>query len=138
MLVGPDIRRLMACKEFDAILSEVELKTWKALKNVAANFLGKNRRDDYHAMVQEMLDGFRALNVNMSLKVHFMNSHLDAFAQQLPTESDEQGERFHQVCKPFEQNYKGKSLLSLLSDLCWSLADGETQMATKRKRTNSE
>lgn len=134
VFVGPDIRRLMNSNAFEATLSEVELKTWRALKNVTTNFLGKHRSGDYEAMVQEMLDGFDALNVNMSLKIHFMNSHLDIFARQLPTESDEQGERFHQVCKPLEVNYKGKSMLSLVSDLCWTLTDDGIQMKRKRKR----
>lgn len=134
MLVGPDIRRLMKSDEFEATLTEVELKTWRALKNVTIHLLGKNRSSDYEPMVQEMLDGFNALKVNMSLKIHFLNSHLDILERQLPTESDEQGERFHQVCKPFEVNYKGKQILSLMSDLCWSLTDDGTQMKRKRKR----
>lgn len=133
VLVGPDIRRLIASAEFESTLSEVELKAWRALKNVTANFLGKRRSDNYESMVQEMLDGFQAININMSPKIHFMNSHLDAFARQLPTESDEHGERFHQVCKPFEYNYKGKSLVSLIADLCWQLASDEVPDAKKKK-----
>jgi hypothetical protein len=34
--------------------------------------------------------------MSLSLKVHFLHSHLDFFPQNLGAVSDEQGERFHQ------------------------------------------
>jgi hypothetical protein len=39
----------------------------------------------------------------------------------LPSESDEHGERFHQVSAQLEHWYSGKKLNSLLADLCWNL-----------------
>ena len=55
----------------------------------------------------------------MTLKLHFLHHHLDVFLQQLPTESDEQGERFHQVTMPMEKRYKGKQLDAMLAEVCW-------------------
>lgn len=142
VLVGPDIRRLMASENFELVLDESELIAWKGLKKVTTEFLGKKRSTNYEISVQEMLDAFKVINIHMSTKIHFMNSHLDVFARQLPTESDEQGERFHQVCKPFESNYRGKDILALVTDLCWQLADSEAQTSTgetpsKRKPSQS-
>ena len=54
----------------------------------------------------------------MSLKIHFPNYHQDYFDRQLPLESDEHGERFHQVSAQLEHWYSGKRLNSLLADLC--------------------
>lgn len=122
VLVGPDIRRLVANPDFPLLLDEHELTAFKALKKVISGFLGKNRDENYAILVQNMLDAFQTINVHMSSKIHYMHCHLDAFARQLPTESDEQGERFHQTCKPFEANYKGKDVLALITDLCWQLA----------------
>lgn len=121
VLVGPDIRRLVACPDFHLVLDEQELTAFEALKKVICGFLGKKRDENYVVLVQNMLDAFQTINVHMSSKIHFMHSHLDVFARQLPTESDEQGERFHQTCKPFETNYNGKDVLALISDLCWQL-----------------
>lgn len=132
VLVGPDIRRLVASAEFDLVLDEDELTAWEALKKVISGFLGKNRDENYAVLVQNMLDAFQTINVHMSSKIHYMHCHLDVFARQLPTESDEQGERFHQTCKPFELNYKGKDILALVSDLCWQLAADEKPERTRR------
>lgn len=123
VLVGPDIRRLINAADFTDVLTEDEATAWDAVKSVIHGFLGTHRNDDYEVLVQNMLDAFNVIHVNMSPKIHYLKSHLHFFARQLPTESDEHGERFHQVCKPFEKNYKGKSLLSLVTDLCWNLID---------------
>lgn len=125
VLVGPDIRRLVASAEFELILDVDDLTAWNALKKVISGFLGKNRDENYAVLVHNMLDAFGTIDIHMSSKIHYMHCHLDVFARQLPTESDEQGERFHQTCKPFESNYKGKDALALVSDLCWQLAADE-------------
>lgn len=94
--------------------------------------------DKCNELVQQMLNAFKAIGTHMSLKIHFMNSHMDVFQRQMPTESDEQGERFHQVCKPFETNYKGKQIHALIADLCWSLTDDGVGMKRGRKRRLTE
>ena len=50
-----------------------------------------------------------------------MHAHLDYFERQLSTESDQQGERFHQVTMPMESRYKGKKIDSMIADICWWL-----------------
>ena len=57
----------------------------------------------------------------MSVKVHFLKNHLDYFPANLGELSEEQGERFHQEIKYFEQRYMGKHSKSVLADYCWSL-----------------
>jgi len=49
-----------------------------------------------------MLDAFEKIGVHMSLKIHFLHHHLEYFDRQLPTESNEHGEKFHQTVLPFE------------------------------------
>lgn len=41
------------------------------------------------------------MGVNMSLKIHFLLSHLNFFPENLGSMSDEQGERFHQDLRVF-------------------------------------
>lgn len=52
--------------------------------------------------VKKMLYWFQKIKVRMSLKIHLLHAHLDKLKNQRPTESEEQGERYHQVALPFE------------------------------------
>ena len=52
---------------------------WVSFKNVTQNFLGRKRATNYEGLVQEMINAYRDLGCNMSLKVHFLNSHLNFF-----------------------------------------------------------
>lgn len=88
--------------EFGAVLGGHEITAWDAIKNVIDSFLGKHRSPHYRRYVNVMLFAFNKIGVHMSLKIHFMHHHLDYFEKQLSSESDEQGERYHQVSYPFE------------------------------------
>lgn len=96
-----------------------DLVAWETLKAVIARVLGKNRDNDFKVLVKKMLQSFQVIGVSMTLKLHFLNNHLEEFANQLPTESDEQGERFHQIIMPMEKRFKGKKLDAMLAEVCW-------------------
>ena len=57
----------------------------------------------------------------MSVKVHFLHSHLSYFPEILGAFSEEQGERFHQDIKVMEKRYQGKWNVSMIADYCWNL-----------------
>jgi len=57
----------------------------------------------------------------MSLKIHFLESHLDFFPENLGEVSDEHGERFNQDIMAIEKRYQGKGTSSMLADYCWTL-----------------
>jgi hypothetical protein len=71
----------------------------------------------------------------MSLKVHFLGSHLDFFPENLCAVSDEHGERFHQDIYNMEKRYQGKWSLSMLLDYCWILKRDVPQATYSRKST---
>jgi hypothetical protein len=79
VFVGPDIRKLMFDEDFLLTMTEVEIKAWIAFKSVAAKFLGNNKDPDYVTIVAYMLEEFKFLGCLMSLKIHFLNSHLVFF-----------------------------------------------------------
>lgn len=112
----------MKDQRFDACLNEKELETWDAIKDVTLALFGNIRDMNYKILVERMLDYFNELGVHMSLKIHLLHHHIDFFDKQLPTESDEQGERFHQTIMEFEDRFKGKRLHSMLADFCWTIA----------------
>ena len=52
----------------------------------------------------------------MSLKIHFLHSHLDFFPGTLGLVSDERGEGFQQDIVTIEKRYQGKWSTSSLAD----------------------
>jgi len=56
----------------------------------------------------------------MSLKIHFLESHLDFSSGNFGEVSGEHGERFHQDIMTEEKRYQGKCVSSKLVDCCWT------------------
>jgi hypothetical protein len=77
VFVGPDIRKLIFNEDFLFMMTEVERKDWTALKSVVTKFLGNNKDHDYITTVTNMLEKFKVLECLTSLKIHFLNLHLD-------------------------------------------------------------
>ena len=102
-------------------MSEPEEWAWRAFVDVVHNFLGNKRADDYEEVVLRLLGSYQQLGCNMSIKIHFLFSHLDQFPDNLGDHSDEQGERFHQDLKVMEDRYKERWDSSMLADHCWSI-----------------
>ena len=57
----------------------------------------------------------------MSIKLHYLHSHLDKFSDNRRDVSEEQGERFHQDIKVMKDWYQGRWDSHMMSDYCWSL-----------------
>ncbi|GBL86007.1 hypothetical protein AVEN_89067-1 [Araneus ventricosus] len=75
VFVGPGIRKMMKDENFETEMETNERKAWKSFQ----------------------------LGCSMSLKVHFLDSHLDYFPETLGAVSEEQGERFHEDIKEMER-----------------------------------
>jgi len=69
----------------------------------------------------------------ISLKVHFLESHLNLFPEYLGEVSDEHGERFHQDNMATEKLYQGKWTSSMLADYCWTLKRDVPDAKYRRK-----
>ncbi|GBM68576.1 hypothetical protein AVEN_82448-1 [Araneus ventricosus] len=69
------------------------------------------------------------MGCSMSLKVHFLHSHLEFFPENLgkknlgpkPSVSDEHGERFCQDISNVGARYRGKWNPKMLADYYWTL-----------------
>ena len=57
----------------------------------------------------------------MSLKIHFLHSHLDFFPENFGAVSDEHGEHFHQAVSSMVKGYQEKWNCAMLADCCWTL-----------------
>jgi hypothetical protein len=69
----------------------------------------------------------------MSLKIHFLESHLDFFPENLGEVSDEHDERFNQDIMAMEKRYQGKWTSSMLAGYCWTLKRGVPDAKYRRK-----
>ncbi|GBP12773.1 hypothetical protein EVAR_72793_1 [Eumeta japonica] len=96
IFIGSQIRELIKDIVFKTKLNEVEERAWTAFVNVCYSFLGNKKDENYHHTIQELISAYKALKFNMPLKIHFLDSHLDFFPENLGAVSDEHGERFHQ------------------------------------------
>ncbi|UYV67101.1 hypothetical protein LAZ67_4003896 [Cordylochernes scorpioides] len=121
IFVGPQIRELQQDGNFQNSLNEVEAAAWNSFRNVCKNFLGSVKVENYRDIVNDLLPSYKALGCNMSLKIHFLHSHLDFFPDNLGAVSDEHGERFHQAISSMEKRYQGKWSPAMLADDCWAL-----------------
>ncbi|GBM57648.1 hypothetical protein AVEN_52267-1 [Araneus ventricosus] len=68
-----------------------------------------------------MLIAYEAQGCKMSLKVHFLHSHIDCFTENLGAYNEEQSDRFHQDVRNIEKRYQGRWVVSMLDDYCWIL-----------------
>jgi len=58
----------------------------------------------------------------MTLKIHFLHSHLDFFLENCGAVSDEHRDCFHQDFSSMEKRYQRKWNCAMLADYCWTLA----------------
>jgi hypothetical protein len=115
---GSQIRELMNDVNFDENVEVKERNAWLTLKSIIKNFLGNHRSPEYEHAVEELLQSYQALGARMSIKMHFLSSHLDYFPQNCGDYSEEQGERFHRDIRVMEERYQGRWDVNMLADCC--------------------
>ena len=133
IFVGPDIRKLMRDPSFVDKMETKEKAAWTSFKLVATGFLGNTKDPNCTTIITDMLDNFKKLGCNMSIKVHFLHSHLDYIHANLGDVSEEQGERFHQDIKDMGRRYQGRWNVNMIADYCWMLKRGDPERVHSRK-----
>jgi len=121
IFIGPQIRELIQDKQFNEDLNESERNAWLIFKRICKDFLGNHKAANYQDVVQDLLISYKAMGCNMILKIHFLESYLDFFPENLGEVSDEHGERFHPDIMAMEKQYQGKWISSMLAHCCWTL-----------------
>jgi hypothetical protein len=79
IFISPQIKQLFKEKHFCIKLNSTERKAWKAFENICKNFLSNEKVKNYSEIVRELISSYSAIGCNMSLKLHFLHSHLDFF-----------------------------------------------------------
>ena len=106
IFIGPQIRELMQDKQVDEDPNETERNAWLSFKRICKDFLGNHKAANYQYIVQDLLTSYKNMESHMSLKIHFLESHLDFFPKNLGEDSDEHRERFHEDNMAMEKRYQ--------------------------------
>jgi len=83
VFIGPQIRDIIKDEFFDKVLQGNEKAAWDSFKFVVKGFLGNRSVQNYEELVNKLLQSYQKLGCNMSLKIHFLHSHLDFFWREL-------------------------------------------------------
>lgn len=65
--------------------------------------------------------GEECMGYNKSLKIYFLDSHLDFFSSTCGAVSGEHSEKFHQNISSMEKRYQGKWSSGMLADYSWTV-----------------
>jgi len=79
VFIGPQIRHLFKDQQFGAVLIDKEKVAWQSFEKFSNGFLGNFKAANFRELVQDLVDSYEQLECNMSLKMHFLFSHLDFF-----------------------------------------------------------
>ena len=136
IFVGPQIKKLMQDPEFSGKLLAPEKCAWHSFVAVVQGFLGNSKEENYHELVDNLLESYKEMGCRMSLKLHMMHSHLDFFKSNMGDYSEEHVEHFHQDDMEFEKRYQGQYNERMMGDYVWGLVQ-ETQTLYQRKSRKS-
>jgi hypothetical protein len=78
--------------------------------------------------VEDLITSYKKLGRNLSLKTHFLHSHLDSFWINCGAVSDKHGECFHQDISAMENMYKGKWSAAILAVYCWTMKSDASEI----------
>ena len=107
IFVRPRIREVLKDTDFEELLNLKEPKAWEAFKSVCSGFLGNTSVPDYQASIEKLLKYYEDRGCRMSLKIHFLHSHLNFFPPNL-------GDR-EQLSRQMEPRHDGRLLLDALA-----------------------
>ena len=114
--MGPQIKRMLASEKLEEQISDLERNAWQAFRMMVERFLGNHRRDDHAMVMSNLIESYEKLDCRMSLKLHFLHSHLDFFQDNLVNVSEEHGERFHEDIPVTEKHYQGRWNEAMMGD----------------------
>jgi hypothetical protein len=100
---GPTIHEIINGDLSEHVLMETEKYAWLTFEAACLNFLGNVKAENYKELVEDLLNAQQTVGCNLSLKIHFLRSHLHFFPPHLSTVSYEHGESFHQDISTMEK-----------------------------------
>lgn len=135
IFIGPDVRKMFNSEEFEQKMTSIERNAWKSFREVVDNFLGNKKSPQYKVIVGKLLECYKKLGCRMSLKLHFLHSHLSFFSENMGDISEEHGERFHQDIATMEKRYQGRWDCNMMGDYIWCIIREDSSSHKRKSRT---
>jgi len=110
----------MQDKQFDEDLNETERNAWLCFKRICKDFLRNHKATNYQDVKQDLLTSYKAMGCNTSLKIHFLESHLDFFSQKISAKSVTNTAKY--FTKTFWLWKSGAKASG--PQVCWQASDG--------------
>jgi len=88
---------------FSTYLDNPWKNAWRSFTAVFEDFLGCYEAPNYYDLSKQLLKSYEKLGCNMSVKVHFIHSHVNYFPENVEAMIEEQGESFHHHIKTIEK-----------------------------------
>ncbi|KAL4705674.1 hypothetical protein ACJJTC_011236 [Scirpophaga incertulas] len=80
-----------------------EIKNYDVIFPKKTNFLRNKTSENYIELVEDLLLKLKNMGCNISIKLHFLHSHLSRFPENLEDMSEEQEERMYQNLRVMEE-----------------------------------
>ena len=96
-------------------MTSVQRNAWNSFKLACERFIGNQKDHNFERIVKNLIQCYHEMGCKMSLKVHFLHSHLSFFPDNLGDVSDEHEEKFYQLIQSMERNP------ALLADYFWNI-----------------
>ena len=109
-------------------MTALERDAWQSFRNVVHGFLGRSKADNCKDLMETLLQTYCKLGSRMSLKMHYLHSHLDFFRPNLADVREEHGECFHQDIQMMEKRYQGRWDEAMMGDYVWTLIQDDKQI----------
>ena len=113
---------------FTARMRVAERAAWCSYVSVIREYLGNTKASNYRNFVDAMLRSFQALEARMSIKLHYLFSHLDYFPKNLGDVCEEQGWNL-----TMEERYQGRWDSCMMANYCWTLIRDCIEQSHSRK-----
>jgi len=107
IFVGPQVTKIFEDQDISTKFNSTDGRGWKAFENVCRNFTGNKTAESYSEIVQELISSHSPMGCNMSLKLQFLQSHLDFVPGS-----------FLQDISQTENSSSGKWSPNMLADYC--------------------
>jgi len=107
VFVGPSVRKLIQDIRSKDHLNEAEKAPWKSHQNDTTNFGEIIRQKTIMIWCLILENSTQVWGCYMSLEVHFLDSHLEFFPENIGEVSDQHRERFHQFISTMIKRYQG-------------------------------
>ena len=110
VFTGPQIRLMLASEDLEKKMTPKERNAWRAFRKVVEGFLGNKKSDEYQLLISDLLKHFEKLGCRMSVKLHYLHSHLHWFRENLGDFSEEQGNASTRICKQWRKGTKERGI----------------------------